>query len=171
MIISDSKFRKVWTGQDEGTCVFLCGLFRKAEIPFRVDQHHRLLLKRLDETFSIFVAVERYENARQIVERDAMNIPQEDSASGEPRVRNEPSVTSDSYTGGGDHTPGYPLVARICSPKSELECSRVKMSLRENDIAVREEVNSAGRNLYVAASDERHAKAIVSEIERGSFEE
>lgn len=168
-----SEFRQVWNGDDQQVCVLICSLLRNAEIPFRVDQHHRQFFKGLDESFTVAVPVEFHGAAKKIVRQDALHMDNDNESSLLDQRAEKPRGNEKS---GFDHDPGYQpalgATSEISSQRSIAVSSMIESALVENDIASRTELGIDGlRKIFVDPRDRGRAREIARQIETESTPE
>jgi hypothetical protein len=66
-LTNSEPIRRLWSGKDQARCVSICEQLKRAEIPFKVDQHQRQYLLRVDEQYRIGVPPGFFNDARKII--------------------------------------------------------------------------------------------------------
>jgi hypothetical protein len=83
--LPDKSLKEVWLGDDESECIAICEKFREAQIPFKVNQTHHLIFKRLDSSLRIGVPPAFYDRADEIIAKDFADHEEEQTAMKLPR--------------------------------------------------------------------------------------
>ncbi len=170
---TDVEMKRVWSCDDQESCVFVCKELRTAGIPFRVAQRRRQFYWRIDEHYEISVPDEFYETAKRIAEEGSLDFSDSEE---DQRVMELPDAglsLENSHRKTSSSQPGHATVE--IWPEKGPWCEQVKrlagmieLSLRENEICTRINIAKSGcRKIYVNPVDEVQAREIVREIEDG----
>jgi hypothetical protein len=164
--LSDETLKEVWLGDNEGECISICERFREAEIPFKVNQTHRQVFKRLDSNFRIGVPPAFHHRAEEIIAKDsadqeeeqlAMELPAEDD------VVTAPDLDHSDWD--PDNWNPQDATVEVWAESGEETTWMIEASLRENNIYSRTDVLEDGsRKVFVMPNEEARAREIVHEI-------
>jgi hypothetical protein len=162
---------KVWSGNDEESCVTVCKSLMEADIPYRVLEQNRQDLWSRERYFEIWVSTTDTQIAKGIANEGVVDFDDsdEDQAIMELTARDDLSVEEVH----GDWNPRgwYPEDAtlEVWSGNPKERGSQVEMSLRENRINYRMTMeNDALKRVFVMPENEARAREIVGEIVEGT---
>jgi hypothetical protein len=167
---SDTPPEKVWSGDDQESCVAVCERLMEADIRYRVLEENRQDLRGRERYFEIWVSTSDVRAAKEIANEGVVDFDdsEEDQAIMELPARDDLPVEEVH----GDWSPKnwYPedatLEAWSGNPKEKGFV--VEMSLKENRINYRVEVSGDElRKVFVMPEDEARAREIVWEIVEG----
>jgi hypothetical protein len=164
--LPDESLKEVWLGDDESACISICERFKEADIPFKVNQTHHLIFKRLDSSFRIGVPPAFYDRANEIIAKDSADQVDEQSAVALPAE--DDAITAPDL----DHKDWDPANwdpqdanVEVWSENGDATTWMIEASLRENNIYSRTDVLEDGsRKVFVMSNDEARAREIVHEI-------
>ena len=167
---SDTPPEKVWSGDDEGSCVAVCRSLMGADIPYRVLEQNRQDLRSRERCFEIWVSTSDAQRAKEIANEGVMDFDdsEEDQAIMELPVRDDLPVEEVH----GDWKPKnwYPEDAtmEVWSGKPKEKDFLIEMSLKENRINYRiKEEDEDLKRVFVIPEDESRAREIVREVVEG----
>jgi hypothetical protein len=164
--LPDESLKEVWLGDNESECIFICERFKEAQIPFKVNQTHHLIFKRLDSSFRIGVPPAFYDRAEEIIAKDSGDQDEEQAAMELPAE--DDIVTAPDL----DHNDWDPdtwnpqdATVEVSSEDGDEITEMIEASLRENNIYSRTDILEDGsRRVFVMPSDQARAREIVHEI-------
>ena len=168
---ADQPLEKVWSGDDQQSCVSICTRLGDADIRYSVSEQNRQDLRAREQYFVICVSPSDVQMATEIANEGEFDFDdsEEDQAIMELPARNDLPVEEVH----GDWNPKnwYPEDARVevwdGNPKGKVFV--VEMSLKENRINYRVEMESDGlKRVFVMPEDEARAREIVREIVEGT---
>src|SRR6266850_90463 len=160
---ADQPLEKVWSGDDQQSCVSICAGLRNADIPYRVSEQNRQDLIARERYFAIFVSPSDVQMATEIANDGVSDFDdsEEDQAITELPPRDGLPVEEVH----GDWSPKnwYPEDAtlEVWGGNPEEKGFVVEMSLKENRInyGVVMESNELKR-VFVMPEDEARAREI-----------
>jgi len=163
--------RSVWVGDSATECSGVCNQLRSAGIYYRVDESKRQMGTGTDARYEIGVAEAYYEQAKAIADRGVMDFSDEPEGqkiieivvvddNPSERINAARGVRNDEW---------YPEDATNVAWEGEPADSKhmIEMSLQENDIRMRWELQDAKPRLFVLPEDGERAREIVREILEG----
>jgi hypothetical protein len=168
---ADQPLEKVWSGDDQQSCVSICARLRNADIRYRVSEQNRQDLRARERSFVIFVSPSDLQMATEIANEGVFDFDdsEEDQAIMELPARDDLPVEEVH----GDWNPKnwYPEDATLevwgGNPKDKGFV--VEMSLKENRINYRVAMESDElKRVFVMPEDEARAREIVREIVEGA---
>jgi len=168
---ADQPLEKVWSGDDQQSCVSICMQLRNAEIPYRVSEQNRPDLRARERHFVIYVSPSDVQMATKIANEGVFDFEdsEEDQAIMELPARDDLPVEKVHR----DWNPKnwYPEDATLevwgGNPKDQGFV--VEMSLKENRINYRVVMESDElKRVFVMPEDEARAREIVREIVEGA---
>lgn len=162
---------KVWSGNDEESCVAVCGSLMEADIPYRVLEQNRQDLRSRERHFEIWVSTSDMQIAKEIANEGAVDFDdsEEDQAIMELPARDD--LPAEEVHGDWNPRDWYPedATSEVWSGNPKKWGSQVEMSLRENRINYRVTMeNDALKRVFVMPEDEARAREIVREIVEGA---
>jgi hypothetical protein len=176
------KLRSVWVGNRDIECASVCRELKEARIYYRVDEHRELQARGgTKNRYEIGVAEVDYERANAITGGVHPEVADEDDDNDEGAGQETIAARDDD----GDRSERvgsargirdedwYPEDATSVAWEGEPADWRdmIEMSLKENDIRARWEVQDKKPKLFVLPEDEELAKQIVREILDGKPQE
>jgi hypothetical protein len=168
---ADQPLEKVWSGDDQQSCVSICTRLRNADIPYRVSEQNRQDLRVREQYFVIFVSPSDVQMATETAHEGKFDFDdsEQDQAIMELPARDDLPV--EEVHGDGDPKNWYPEDATLevwgGNPKDKGFV--VEMSLKENRINYRVVMESDElKRVFVMPEDEARAREIVREIVEGT---
>ncbi|HYL85255.1 MAG TPA: hypothetical protein VE263_13545 [Candidatus Angelobacter sp.] len=167
---SDASLEKVWEGDDQASCVFVCKRLRDSHIPYLVRERDQQFYWSKEQHFVILVARSNAEAAQRICNEGTFDFTdsEEDQAIMEIPTRDDRPVQEVH----GDWNPSgwFPedATVEVWSGDGNNSGSIIEMSLRENRINYRtERQGDKPERIYVLPEDEVRAREIVREVVEG----
>jgi hypothetical protein len=167
----DAPPERVWSGEDQESCVAVCRSLVAADIPYRVLEQNRQEFWNRKQYFEIWVSTSDVQRAKEIANEGVVDFDdsEEDQAIMELRARDDLPVEEVH----GDWNPKnwYPEDAtlEVWSGNPKERGSVVEMSLKENRINYRVAMESDElKRVFVMPDDETRAREIVREIVEGA---
>src|SRR6266446_594330 len=162
---------RIWSGDDQESCVAVCKSLVKADVLYRVLERNRQDLWARERHFEIWVSTSDARIAREIANEGVVDFDdsEEDQAIIEIPARDDLPVEEVH----GDWNPRgwYPEDARleVWSGNPNERGSVVEMSLKENRINYRVVMESDElKRVFVMPEDEARAREIVREVVEGA---
>ncbi len=168
------ELRSVWVGDDMQECAARCAALRRAGIYYRVDEQRQAMVRRVETRYEIGVPEADFEKANVITHDNVMDFSDEpedqaimeiaDAGDGGSQLETKRDAKFGEW---------YPEDATVLVWDGDAADRRnmIEMSLRENDIRMRWELQPGKPQLYVLPEDEERAKEIVREILEGQAPE
>jgi hypothetical protein len=169
------QLRRVWDGNSETDCVEVCRELQRAGIDFSTTQRPVSRSSRMGVVwrFDVYVSSLDYPSARRVLgieegnEKESRDATFEIKESTAPVTELDPESQTRVEAYLNRWNPGDATVEVGARDASD-ESSIVELSLRENLIHYRlERLENGKRKYFVRAEDERRAREILREIERG----
>jgi len=164
--LPDESLTEVWLGDNESECISICERFKEAQIPFKVNQTHHLIFKRLDSSFRIGVPPAFYDRAEEIIGKDSADQVEEQAAMelpAEDDVVTAPDLDHNDWD--PDNWNPQDATVEVWSENGDETSWMIEASLRENNIYSRTDALEDGsRKVSVMPNDEARAREIVHEI-------
>jgi hypothetical protein len=165
------QLRIVWVGDSAMQCAGVCDALKKAGIDYHVADSRVQAGYGLDERYEIGVAETDYKRAKVIGGRGVVDFseePEDQEIMEIPDTDNLEWGTANNARRGLDQV-WYPDDATSLAWEGEPADSRwmIEMSLKENDIRMRWEMQDAKPRLFVLPEDDERARKIVREIVEG----
>jgi len=168
---SETPPEKVWSGDNQESCVAVCRSLMEADIPYRVLEQNRQDLWSRERYFEIWVSTSDVQIAKEIANEGVVDFDdsEEDQAIMELPARNDLPVEKVH----GDWNPRgwYPEDAtlEVWSGNPKEKDFLIEMSLKENRINYRVAMESDGlKRVFVMPEDEARALEIVREVVEGA---
>lgn len=160
--------REVWVGPSQEQCVAYCAELRAAEIPYHVIQHERMYFKDTEGNFRIGVLPKFLEQAKKIIEGDALDDSNDPESNPEVELQAQddkaPAGLDDQHREWKDEIPDDATI-EVASENDRDFAGMIVLALRENDIESRMNVLADGsRKIFVTPEDESLAREIIHEI-------
>ena len=167
-----SDLQRVWSGDDQQSCVAACLTLKEAGIPYEVAQRKTQFLKGDERHYKIAVPSSFYKQAKELAGRDTVDF------SDDPEDQAIMELPDDGIIASTDAAPDegrysadwYPedATVEVSSTPNVGRSSMIISSLRENFIRCRERSSSNGsKQIFVQPEDQLRAREIVREIEEG----
>ena len=173
--LEDADLREVWVGRSQEQCVAHCAALRAAKIPYHAIQHERMYFKDIEGNFRIGVLPEFLEQAKKIIDGDALDDSNDPEVNPEVDLQAQddkaPTGVHDQHRDWKEEIPDDATI-EVASEKDRDLAGMIVMALRENDIESRQAVLSDGsRKIFVTPEDESLAREIIHEIETDTLPE
>src|SRR5689334_10167883 len=75
---SEAQRKRVWSCDDQESCVDVCSRLKAAGIPFRVAQRRKQVFWRVDEHYEVWVPAAFYDRAKIIAEKGCFDFSDSD---------------------------------------------------------------------------------------------
>ena len=168
---ADQPLEKVWSGDDQQSCVSICRRLRNADIRYKVSEQNRQDLRAREQYFVIYVSPSDVQMATEIASEGVLDFDdsEEDQAIMELPARD--ALPVEEVHGDWNPKNWYPEDATLevwgGNPKEKGFV--VEMSLKENRINYRAAMESDElKRVFVMPEDEARAREIVREIAEGT---
>jgi hypothetical protein len=170
------NMKHVWSADERDSPEYVCAGLNAAGIPFKViERKEQVYGRSLDEHYEIFVPKQFYEKAKIIAEQgnvDFTDSPEDQKIMGLPNM--EPSA--EHHDNERSWRPEDATVEVLSEKAEELDwfepekgnASMVEMSLKENGIGFRLDVEGGFHKIFVRPEHEPQAREIVREIKSGT---
>src|SRR6266446_535882 len=168
---ADQPLEKVWSGDDQQSCVSICVRLRDADIPYRVSEQNRQDLRAREQYFVICASPSDVQMATGIANEGGFDFDdsEEDQAIMELPARDDLPV--EEVRGDWNPKNWYPedATSEVWSGNPKEKGFAVEMSLKENRINYRVAMESDElRRVFVMPEDDARAREIVREIAEGT---
>ena len=174
-IFEGEPLRVIWEGDDQQECVEVCGELQSQEIPYKLNESiaGRYLKMHVDRSYRVGVRAADYEKARKALgyisdeEEEAIKGAEE---SGALELPTQDDMPVRGFRGDWKPRGWHPedATVKVWEMRAVQSESVVEMSLKENRINYRSEIDEEGRKkILVMPEDEGRAKEIVREIVDG----
>ncbi len=167
---SNASLERVWSGDDQAECVWICRRLKDADILYLVREQDQQSRKAREQNFVILVSQSNSQAAVEIINEGKFDFTdsEEDQAIMEIPARDDLRV-EDVH---GDWNPSgwFPEDAtlEIWNGNPKKSGSIIEMSLRENRINYRVEMQGEElKRVFVLPEDETRAREIVREVVEG----
>jgi len=168
---ADQPLEKVWSGDDQQSCVSICRRLRNADIRYKVSEQNRQDLRAREQYFVIYVSPSDVQMATEIASEGVLDFDdsEEDQAIMELPARD--ALPVEEVHGDWNPKNWYPEDATLEVWGGNLKEKGfvVEMSLKENRINYRAAMESDElKRVFVMPEDEARAREIVREIAEGT---
>src|SRR5713226_3458785 len=164
---ADQPLEKVWSGNDQQSCVSICVRLRDADIPYRVSEQNRQDLRAREQYFVIWVSPSDVQMATEITNEGGFDFDdsEEDQAIMGLPARDDLRVEEVHRDWNPKNWYPEDATLEVWSGNPKEKGFVVEMSLKENRINYRVAMESDElKRVFVMPEDVARAREIVREI-------
>src|SRR6267143_2079400 len=168
---ADQPLEKVWSGDDQQSCVSICRRLRNADIRYKVSEQNRQDLRAREQYFVIYVSPSDVQMATEIASEGVLDFDdsEEDQAIMELPARDALPVEEVHRDWNPKNWYPEDATLEVWGGNPKEKGFVVEMSLKENRINYRAAMESDElKRVFVMPEDEARAREIVREIAEGT---
>lgn len=168
--LSEESLEQVWNGEDQQECVRICRGLQRANIPYKVVEQNQQSLWNRDQRFIIGVLQLDSQAAMKIANAGQLDFTEEDEEQGTFALPARDDLPVEDVHGDWKPKDWCPddATLEIWSGNLKDWGSIMEMSLKENRINYRVDLESDLKRVFVMPEDEARAREIVREIVEGA---
>jgi hypothetical protein len=168
---SDTPPEKVWSGDDQESCVAVCRRLMEADIPYRVLEQNRQDLRAREQYFEIWVSTSDVQKATEIANEGVFDFDDSEEDQAIMKLPARDDVPVEDVHGDWNPKNWHPedATTEVWSGNAKEKDFLIEMSLKENRINYRVVVASdVPKRVLVMREDEARAREIVREVVEGT---